>query len=91
MQDDRVMIVFYYLQEDAPEKRVCSFYTSQFAEWMKMLDYCRSNEIEFVVRDDDEKINDDVIQMLSCGAYVDDVYVKFGTDTCIQCIDVYLK
>lgn len=92
MDDDKVLVCFYYSIKMGDEpKQVVQFSTSRFAEWMKLLHYCKQNSIEFWVRDDDEKISPEAIKALECGSYIDDIFVSFGTDECIQSIHVYLK
>lgn len=94
MDDDRVQIVFYYndpIVKDAEPKRICSFKTSKFSEWLRLLHYCKMHEIDFWVRDDDESIDPEMIEKLNCGAMVEDLNVSFGSDNCIQIIEVVLK
>ena len=85
--DDKVMIIFYKEDED---NRSCSFYTTRFAEWIKLLEYAKRHDITFYPREDAESIKKEYIDN-GCGYYLDDYCINFGDDTCIQTIGVYLK
>ena len=84
---DKVMIKFMTIQ-DGEEVRICSFYTSCFAEWLKTLQVAKENGISFYPREDDENIDSAFSQL---GYEVDDFNVSFGSDICIQTIEVWLK
>lgn len=91
--EDRVQIRFILLDEETnDEKTVCFFYTNQFSEWMKMLTFCKKHNITLYPNECDDKIDQEIQEKLAgLGAFVDDVYVKFGSDESIQCVEVYLK
>lgn len=91
MGEDKVSIIFFYRDSDGNVKRVCNFYTSRFGEWLKFLDYAEKNNIQFYPRVDDENIKDEIINAMDIGSYIEDLYVSFGSDDCIQCIEVVLK
>jgi len=93
MEDERVMIIFYYDKPGSTEepKRICSFRTYHFAEWLKLFTYAKKHEIDFWPRTDDEGIPDDILEQINgIGGYVKDVSVSFGSDMVIQCIEVIL-
>ena len=91
--EDRVQIRFILLNEEThDEKTVCFFHTNQFAEWMKMLTFCKKHNITLYPNEFDDKIDQEVQEKLAgLGAFVDELYVKFGSDESIQCVEVYLK
>ena len=92
MDNREVRVVFEKRNNDNGDTtRICSFGTTHFAEWVKLLDYCQKNEIEFWVRDDDESINDKIKDLMSFGATVESFCVSFGSDDVLQTIDVLLR
>lgn len=95
MEQDEVMICFYYMGMDdvtGEPRRITQFMTKNFSEWLKMFTYAQKHETVFWPREDDEKISQDVIKAISgVGTYIDDVSVSFGSSAVIQSIDVYLR
>lgn len=84
--------VNFYLAKDGEEaRRICGFATDKFAEWIKLFQYCKQFNVEFYVRQDDENIPEYIRQEMNMGALIIDFDVSFGTDDCIQCIEVYLQ
>lgn len=91
--DDKVLVNYYYddiCSEDEPQK-VCSFYTSRFAEWIMLLDECKKRQITFWVRSDDERIKPELVERMNMGCFIKDISVSFGSDTVVQGIDVVLE
>ena len=85
--------VTFYLnsgESDEESKRICSCKTTRIAEWVKLLKYCKDNDIEFFPHSADSGISDDMYEKLSCASFVKDFYVVFGSDT-IPGIEVYLE
>lgn len=93
MPEEKVMVIFYYNNDDSTEEptRICSFYTTRFAEWMKCLDYCKRRQISFWPREDDEQTNKKIVEAThGFPMFIEDISFRFGSDECIQCIDVVL-
>jgi len=91
---EEYQVVFYYQKSDNKEpERVCSFRCKAFSEMIRALHFCKKYKVDFWVRDDDEKIiNKAVVQDINCcGALIDNFNISFGSDDCIQIIEVYLK
>ena len=90
--EDKVGVVFYLVDDGAERKRICGFHTNNFAEWIKCLHYCKKHDIDFYPRETDENISQDIIQKAAgIGFLIEDFYVHFGSDECVQLIEVYLK
>ena len=91
---EEFQVVFYYQRDkDKEPEKVCYFKCRAFSEMIRALYFCKKYEVVFWVRDDDEKItNQDIIDNINtCGAIIDDFNVSFGSDDCIQIIEIYLK
>ena len=88
---DNYQVIFYHLDDKNGEKRVCQFTCEAFAEMIKFLHYCQKYEVEFYVRQDDEKIDDEDKDDFGMPKCVDGFNVNYGSDDCLQTIDVWLK
>ena len=92
--EDKVRVVFYYYTDEksiSPTK-LCGFYTTRFGEWIKTLHYCKEYNVPFYIREDDSTISQEYIDNLrGLEPAIEDFCVSFGSDECIQCIEVLLK
>ena len=94
VMEDKVRVVFYYFmhENDVEPTRLCGFYTTCFGEWIKMLHLCKEYKVPFNVREDDSSICQEHIELLKgLEPLVEDYWISFGSDECIQCIEVLLK
>ena len=88
---DSYQVNFYHLNDDEEVKRVCWFNCEAFAEFIKFLHFCKKYEIEFYIRQDDENIEELDGDNCRISRYVEDFNVNYGSEACIQTIDVWLK
>lgn len=92
--ENEVRVIFYYdMHEDGSEPvKLCGFYTKHFGEWIRLLHYCKEYGVSFLIRDDDEKIKKEYRQyLLGLEPLIDDFWISYGSDNCLQCIEVLLK
>ena len=78
MKDERPMIIFYLNEDECEPKRICSFYTSNFNEWLQTLIFCQQNEVDLWFRDDDEQISKEIIEKINFGCMVEDRMIAFN-------------
>lgn len=90
---EEFQVVYYYVTDDNPEgDRICSFQCLNFAEMIRFLYYCKKYNIDFYPRTNDEHTNQTALDKIgTIQLYVDDFDVRFGSDDCIQLIEVYLR
>ena len=88
---DSYQVTFYHINDDKTEKRVCWFNCETFAEYIKFLHYCKKYKVEFYIRKDDENIEESDKDNYGIPRYVEDFDVNYGSEDCIQTIDVWLK
>ena len=85
--NDKVMVVFYRLKD---EKRITSFYTKRFAEWLKFFEFAKNNEVEFSPHPLGKDIDAEFKETGSDIYCIEDYNVIFGGNDCIQHINVWL-
>lgn len=84
-------INFHHLNDDEESKRVCWFTCEAFGEFIKFLHFCKEYNVEFYIREDDENIEESDIDNCELPKYIENFNVNYGSDNCIQTIDVWLK
>lgn len=87
---DSYQVNFYHLN-DEEEKRVCWFNCEAFSEFIKFLHFCKKYEVEFYIRQDDENIEESDKDDCGISRCVEDFNVNYGSEDCIQTIDVWLR
>lgn len=87
---DMMRIKYSYRDTSGEVKPLCSHNCKSYGEFIKMLQYCKDNETEFWIREDDTQISDEAKQMINCGSTIEDFWISFGSDDCIQIIEVLL-
>ena len=89
---EEYLINFYHLNDDNEEApRICWFRCKAFGEMIHFLQACKKYQIDFYIREDDESIPDKYKNDYNLPKYIDDFNVNYGSDDCMQTIDVYLK
>ena len=90
MKRDSFKVDFYLLRDNKEPEVICHRYVTRYKEWIKLLEYCKNNEIPLCphafARDE---IADEIYKQGDF--FVDDFSVVFGPDTTFPGIDVYLK
>ena len=84
-------INFHHLNDDEESKRVCWFTCEAFGEFIKFLHFCKEYNVEFYIREDDENIEESDTDNGELPKYIENFNVNYGSDNCIQTIDVWLK
>ena len=85
------LVNIYHLDDEKGEQRVCWFSCKAFAEMIKFLFYCKKYNIDFFIRVDDESIGEEFKKYWNLPRSLDSFNVNYGSDECVQSIDVYLK
>ena len=88
---EKYLVNFYHTNDDGDENKVCSFYCKSYAEFIKFLQVCKEYEVDFYIRQDDEKILDKYKDDMGFSKVVESFNVNYGSDDCIQTIDVWLS
>lgn len=71
------------------DERVCSFYCSNYGEFINFLHYCKKYRVPWYPRMTAEGIPQDYLDRTSgIGGVVSDYWFDFGSNECIQCIYV---
>ena len=88
---DSYQVNFYHLNNNKEEKIVCWFNCETFAEYIKFLHFCKKYEVKFYIRQDDENIKESDKDNCGMPRCVEDFNVNYGSEDCIQTIDVWLR
>ena len=88
---DSYQVNFHHLNDDKGEKKVCWFKCEAFAEYIKFLHFCKEYRVEFYIRQDDENIEESDRNDHGEAKCVEDFNVNYGSEDCIQTIDVWLR
>lgn len=87
---EEMMVVYKYQKGNMEPRIICSHMCKSYGEFIKMLEFCKKYEVSFYVRENNETISKEIKEELDLGWPIIDYYISFGSDECMQIIEVII-